>query len=171
MGVPALSYYVQKNLPGGDFLKKADIEKLVLELVSPIVFEAGLMLEDVSFDKEGKDYFLRVYIDKENGVDITDCENVSRKLSDALDVADPIAEPYMLEVSSPGLDRPLKKPEDYVRFKGRKVDVKLFSPIKGEKLLNGILLGREGDKVFISCGEDITLEFSNIAWIKLAVEF
>ena len=149
----------------------AGIADKVAAIIKSTVENEGVELWDVRYVKEGSSYYLRVYIDKENGVDITDCENVSRKLSDALDVADPIAEPYMLEVSSPGLDRPLKKPEDYVRFKGRKVDVKLFSPIKGEKLLNGILLGREGDKVFISCGEDITLEFSNIAWIKLAVEF
>lgn len=98
------------------------------ELVSPIVDELGLELVDIEFKKEGKNWFLRVFIDTENGVDIEDCGTVSERLSEKLDELDPITEAYFLEVSSPGAERPLKKEKDIYKAVGKNVHVTTYEP-------------------------------------------
>lgn len=117
----------------------AKVTDAVAALALPVVEEAGCTLWDVEYVKEAGTWFLRVYIDKEGGVSIDDCEAVSRPLSDLLDQADPIEGSYTFEVSSAGADRPLKKPEHFARFQGAEVEVKLYRPREGRKEFAGRL--------------------------------
>ncbi len=121
----------------------AKVTDAVAALARPIVEQAGCALWDVEYVKEAGEWFLRVYIDKEGGVGIDDCEAVSRPLSDALDAADPIQGSYTFEVSSAGLDRALKRPEHFARCMGETVDVKLYRPLEGRKEYTGVLEGFE----------------------------
>lgn len=109
-------------------------------LLQPILEEKNLELVDVEYVKEGKNWFLRVYIDKEGGIDIAECGEVSEKLSEILDEKDPIQDAYFLEVSSPGVERPLKTKNDFEKNLNKNVFVKLYEPIDGEKEYEGILL-------------------------------
>ncbi len=124
----------------------AKVTELVSALAAPLVEAAGCSLWDVEYVREAGQWFLRIYIDKEGGVSINDCEAVSRPLSDALDEADPIEGSYVLEVSSAGADRPLKKPEHFAAFVGRPVRARLIRPLEnGQRELTGILLRAEED--------------------------
>lgn len=116
-------------------------EKITTDLVMPIIEKENFELVDVEFKKEGPHRYLRVFIDKEGGITLDDCQKVSEALSDRLDEVDPIEENYFLEVSSPGLDRPLKKDADFERFKGELVEVKLYEPLNGQKVIEGELVG------------------------------
>lgn len=149
------------------------LEELVYKLAEPIAGQIGCEIIEAEYKKEGADYFLRVYLDREEGsVDLDACEYVSKRLSDALDREDPIPEAYYLEVCSPGIDRILKRDKDFVRFAGRKVDVKLYAAKDGMKEFSGILVGKQADTVSVEVGER-TMEFKpeEIAYIRLAVEF
>ena len=151
----------------------AGVEQKVTLLAEPIAEKLGLMIYDVEFKKEGPDYYLRVFIDKEDGyITIDDCEAVSRPLSDKLDEEDPIDKAYYLEVSSPGLERVLKKQRDFDRFLESKVSVKLYQAIEGTKKLEGILKQRTNELTVIQTEEKI-LEIPNekISQVRLAVEF
>ena len=119
--------------------KEKNTEKKVLEIAEPIILEKGLELADLEFVKEGPNWYLRVYIDKDGGVTIEDCENVSRILEKKLDETDPIEQAYILEVSSPGIDRPLKKPEHFEKYIGEIIDIKLYKPLEGKKEYQGEL--------------------------------
>lgn len=112
-------------------MKKQEIEQHCTELVTPIIEEHGFELVDVEYVKEGSDYYLRVYADKEGGINIDDCVLISRSLEEKLDAADRMTDPYILEVSSPGLTRPLKKDKDFKRNLGKKVEVKLCRAVDG----------------------------------------
>lgn len=151
---------------------KKSISEVIEELVNPIIEEQNLELFDIEYVKEGKAKYLRIYIDKEDGVTIDDCQIVSQKLSKILDEKDPIVEAYFLEVSSPGIDRPLKKEKDFEKYKGREVDIKLYQALDSKKEYSGILLGLENDIVKIESEEKV-LEFTrkDIAIIRLAVNF
>ena len=117
----------------------------------PIASALGAEIVDVEWVKESGEWTLRLFIDRESQpVDHDLCEAVSRRLSDALDEADPIEQDYILEVSSPGIERPLKKPQDYQRFAGSLAAVKLFAPVDGKKEYQGILVGLENDMVILS---------------------
>ena len=120
-------------------MKREEVEKFITELVMPILKDTDLMLVDVEYVRE-KDWYLRIFIDKPEGVEIDDCQFVSEKLAEVLDDRDPIKEKYYLEVSSPGIDRPLNKDKDFTGNYGKKVDVQFFSPFDGNKELTGILL-------------------------------
>ncbi len=149
-------------------------EQIVEQLASPIAEGLGLFVYDVEFKKEGPDYFLRVFIDKEDGtISIDECEAVSRPLSDALDDADPISESYYLEVSSPGIERKLKKQRDFDRFKDSLINIKFFAPFNGEKNLVCILKDRNENSTTVQTENDETVEIENklIAEVKLYVEF
>lgn len=154
-------------------MAKNKTEQLVSEMVNPITSENGFELVDVEFLKEAGNWYLRVYIDKEGGITIEDCEKVSRALEAKLDELDPIEQPYMLEVSSPGLDRPLKKDEDFVRFKGEMVEVKLYKSVNGKKVYVGELVGLENNSVVIidEDGNTVQFERQSIAIVRLAVIF
>lgn len=144
----------------------------VAAFAQPIVEAHGCSLWDVEYVREGSDYILRLYIDKEGGVDISDCEAVSRAVDPILDERDPIPGSYQFEVCSAGLERPLKRPGDFIRFLGSPVTVKLYRPHNGLKELPGILRGYEDGKVTIEAGkETITFEKSQVALVRLRVEF
>ncbi|MBU9720358.1 MULTISPECIES: ribosome maturation factor RimP [Bacillaceae] len=118
----------------------SNIRETTEELLTPILADLSLELVDVEFKKEGKNWYLRVYIDKEDGVDLDDCTAVSEQLSEALDKQDPIEQAYYLEVSSPGAERPLKKEKDLLRAVGKNVHVTTYAPIDDEKVFEGKLV-------------------------------
>ena len=131
----------------------AKVTELVSALAAPLVEAAGCSLWDVEYVREAGQWFLRIYIDKEGGVSINDCEAVSRPLSDALDEADPIEGSYVLEVSSAGADRPLKKPEHFDAFMGAEVEVRLYRAVDGRKDHVGTLSGYENGDVTIETAD------------------
>ncbi|WNB90364.1 ribosome maturation factor RimP [Bacillus sp. NEB1478] len=152
------------------------ITELTTDLVTPIVEKLGLELVDVEFVKEGKNWFLRVFIDSPGGIDIEECGTVSEQLSEKLDELDPIEQPYFLEVSSPGVERPLKKPEDLKNAIGKNVNIKLYEPINGEKVYEGILKDFDGETLFMEIKvktqvKKVELPYLKVANARLAVVF
>ena len=148
------------------------VTEKVAQFARPVVEAHGCELWDVEYVREGSERFLRLYIDKDGGVDITDCEKISRAVDPILDEEDPIAVSYHFEVCSAGLERALKRPGDFERFMGSAVMVKLYRPRNGLKELPGILRGYEDGRVTVECGkETITFEKSEIALVRLRVEF
>jgi len=125
------------------------IEQQVALLVEPIVREKGLELVNVEYIREGAHWYLRLYIDKDGGVDMDDCSGVSHMVSEMLDEKNQIPQAYMLEVSSPGLERPLKKEEDFVRFQGSLVTVHTTTPFQGYKEFSGNLIGLINDEIVL----------------------
>ena len=146
----------------------AKVTDVVAALAQPIVERTGCSLWDVEYVKEAGEWFLRVYIDREGGVDLDCCEAVSRPLSDALDEADPIQGSYTFEVSSAGLDRALKKRSHFAQCLGRKVDVKLYRPVDGGKERTGALTGYEDGAVFV---DGVRFDKKDVAQVRLHVEF
>ena len=150
----------------------AKVTETVAALALPIVEEAGCTLWDVEYVKEAGEWFLRVYIDKEEGVSINDCEAVSRPLSDKLDEADPIEGSYTFEVSSAGADRVLKKPEHFDQFLGAEVEVKLYRPREGRKEFVGLLRSyAEGNVTLEVGGIPTAFEKKEIALVRLYPRF
>lgn len=148
------------------------VTDLVASFAKPIVEEHGCTLWDVEYVREGSEYFLRLYLDKEGGVDINDCETISRAIDPILDEKDPIQGSYHFEVCSAGLERALKRPGDFERFLGSAVTVKLYRPRNGLKEIPGILRGYEDGAVTVEAGkETITFEKSEVALVRLRVEF
>lgn len=144
----------------------------VTAFAKPIVEEKGCSLWDVEYVREGSERFLRVYIDKEGGVNIDDCEAIARAMDPILDEKDPIAESYHFEVCSAGLERALKRPGDFERFMGGPIMIKLYRPRNGLKEIPGILRGYEDGRVTVEAGkETITFEKSEVALVRLRVEF
>lgn len=153
--------------------KREIYEQKTEAILMPIVEEHGFELVDVEYVKEGGTWYLRVYIDKPGGINVDDCEVVSRRLSDILDEKDYIEEAYILEVSSPGLGRPLKKEKDFKRSLGEEVDVRTYRMIEKQKEFTGLLKDYDDATVTIEM-EDGTLktfEKSDIALIRLAFDF
>ena len=150
----------------------AKITELAAQLAAPFVEAAGCEIWDVEYVREAGQWFLRLYLDKEGGVTIGDCEAVSRALSDALDEADPIQGSYTLEVSSAGAERPLKRPGDFARFLGSEVTVKLYKARNGRKEFPGTLAGYEdGDILLTVEGETLRFTREEVALCRLRVEF
>ena len=150
----------------------AKVTDTVAALATPVVEAAGCSLWDVEYIKEAGQWFLRLYIDKEGGISIEDCEAVSRPMSDLLDEADPIEGSYVFEVSSAGADRVLKKPEHFQRFSGDEVEVKLYRPREGKKEFVGILTAwQDGDVTVTVGGESMSFEKKEVALVRLYVEF
>ena len=150
----------------------AKVTELTAKLALPVVEEAGCELWDVEYVREAGIWFLRIYIDKEGGVDILDCEKVSRALSDLLDEADPIEGSYTLEGSSAGAERPLKRPGDFQRFMGSPVAVKLYKAQGGRKEFAGVLTGYDNGDVTITVGDaSMTFAKADVALCRLRVEF
>ncbi|HLT55315.1 MAG TPA: ribosome maturation factor RimP [Bacillota bacterium] len=153
------------------------IVKTVEELVRPILDEKGLELVDIEYVKEGKHFFLRVFIDKpDTGVDISECEAVSEALSEKLDEKDPIQDPYFLEVSSPGAERPLKTRKDFENHIGKNVYIKLYEPINEQKEYEGILKDFQNDVITIEYKiktrtKEAEIPFDKVAKARLAVVF
>ncbi len=155
---------------GGIATKKADIEAKTTELVMPILNENKLELVDVEYVREGSDYYLRIYADKEGGITIGDCELVNRAMSDLLDENDFINDAYILEVSSPGLTRPLKKENDFKRSIGKTVEVKTYTKINNRKEFEGELTAYDDDTVTILTedGQELVINRKEISMIRLA---
>lgn len=152
------------------------VTEVVEELVTPILDDMNLELVDIEYVKEGKNWFLRVFIDSEEGIDIEQCGVVSEKLSEKLDAVDPIPYNYFLEVSSPGAERPLKKAADFERAVGKNVYIKTYEPIEGEKEFEGELTDFDGQTVTVTIKQktrkkSIHIPYEKIASARLAVIF
>lgn len=147
------------------------ITETVWKLAEPIAAEAGVEIWDVEYIKEAGDWFLRVYIDKDGGISINDCETVSRALDPILDEKDPIPDSYIFEVSSAGAERALKRPSDFEKFIGSYIAVKLYSPKNGKKEYLGYLAGYEDGNVTVKSGdEEVTFEKKEVAGVRLRLE-
>ncbi len=153
--------------------KREIYEKKTEEILLPIVGEYGFELVDVEYVKEGAAWYLRAYIDKPGGISINDCEAVSRRLSDVLDEKDYIDDSYILEVSSPGLGRPLKKDKDFQRSMGEEVEVRTYRMIDRQKEFAGILTAYDARTVTITMegGIQKTFDKAEIALVRLAFDF
>jgi len=152
--------------------KKETCEAQAEALLTPIAQAHGCRVYDVEYVKEGSDWYLRAYIDKDGGVSIIDCENVSRAFSDKLDEADPIPDAYILEVSSPGLGRQLKKDRHLEYSLGEAVELKTYKPIDGQKEYSGILSAYDKETVTIDINDEKKVfARSEIATIRLALDF
>lgn len=150
----------------------ASIEEKVESLVETIINNLGYELYDVEYAKEGKDYFLRIFIDKPEGIDLNDCEKVNNSINDLLDEADYIKEQYFLEVSSPGIERILKKDRHLQANIGNLVEVKLFKPIEKQKVIQGILKEFNKEILIIEANEkNIEIERKNISVIKTVYDW
>lgn len=150
------------------------IEDNIWKMAEPIVAKYGLELIDVEYVKEGAEWYLRLFLDKEdeNGVDLDDCELISRSLSDVLETEDPIQQAYRLEVSSPGIERPLKRMKDFQRYKGEMVQVKTFAEVEGKKQFIGILGETTEDTVTLDvAGTIINIPRKKISKTNLVWEF
>lgn len=152
---------------------KKSIEATIEEMVVKITDPRGFEIVDVEYVKEAGEYYLRIFLDKEGGISLNDCEAVSRELSEVLDVKDPIKDNYFLEVSSPGLDRPLKKDKDFVRYQGRDVEIKLYKPMNGSKQFEGELVGltEENNIKVIIDGNEVEFSKKEVALVRLAIKF
>lgn len=144
----------------------ANLEEKVKDKIEPTIEQLGYELYDVEYVKEGKDYFLRVYIDKETGIDLEDCEQVSNAINPILDEEDIIKEQYFLEVSSPGIERRLRTEKHFEENMGKEVEIKLFTPIDGKKIYDGILEKVTKEDIYLKENESIKLPRKNIALVK-----
>jgi ribosome maturation factor RimP len=154
-------------------MAKRKIEDVICEIANPITEKNNFELVDIEFIKEGSNWYLRVYIDKPGGIMIDDCQIVSQALSEKLDEVDPIEQSYFLEVSSPGLERPLKKDKDFEKFKGEQVTVKLFLPLDGKKIFEGELIGLVDNKIVINSSSEGNIEFERekVSKVRRVIKF
>ena len=148
------------------------VTEQVAQFAEPVIQGLGCQLWDVEYVREGSEYFLRIYIDKDGGVDINDCEAVSRALDPILDEKDPIEGSYHFEVCSAGLERVLKRPQDFERFMGSPITLKLYRPYNGLKEIPCVLRGYDEGRITVEFGkETVTFEKSQVALTRLRVEF
>ena len=139
------------------------LEKKIEDLVKPIIENLGYKVYDVMYQKEGKDNYLRIFIDKESGIDLNDCEKVNDSINDILDEKDYIKAQYYLEISSPGLERNLRRDEQFLESIGKKIEVHLYNSVNGSKILTGILNEFNEQDILI---DNIKIDKSNIASAK-----
>ena len=153
--------------------KRETYEKKTEELITPLIDAEGFELVDVEYVKEGADWYLRVYIDKDGGITVNDCEKISRAFNEILDRKDYIDDAYIFEVSSPGLLRPLKKDKDYQRNIGKLLEVKLFAPLNGVKEFEAELKSYDKESATLVMDDDteVTVKRSEISLIRPAIEF
>ncbi|SLJ97499.1 MULTISPECIES: ribosome maturation factor RimP [unclassified Paenibacillus] len=153
-------------------MSTTNIKSTVEEMIQPYLNEQGFELVDIEYVKEGSNWFLRVYVDKEGGIDIDDCVLISEKLSAKLDENDPIPTIYFLEVSSPGAERPLKKPEDVAKSVGKNVFVTTYEPVNGIKEFEGKLLSFDNGELVIEAGKkQHAILYDKVATARLAILF
>ncbi|MBR3133341.1 MAG: ribosome maturation factor RimP [Clostridia bacterium] len=153
-------------------MAKESVESRVETLLKDIIEDLGYDLYDVEYSKEGKDYYLRVFIDSSNGISLEDCEKVNNAIDEPLDRADLIPEQYFLEVSSIGLEKKLRKDEHFISSIGSKLEIKLYQKVNGQKALEGILEDYKDDKVFLRIDDElIQIEKSNIATAKTVYDW
>ena len=148
------------------------LETSILEMATPIAGECGCYIYDIEYTKEGKNRYLRIFADKDGGISLDDCEAISRRMSDELDEKDPIKENYVLEVSSPGIERKLKNPEHFERYIGEVVEIGLFKAVNDSKTLLAELKGFENGNITVSIdGEEMSIMQSETTYVKLHFEF
>ena len=154
-------------------MNKKNIVSQVEDITLPIISKYAFELVDIEYIKEGSQWYLRVYIDNDKGITIDDCSNVSLELAKKLDEIDPITEAYILEVSSPGLDRPLKTTRDFHKYKGEIVEISLYKAIDGIKHFEGELVGLIDENIFIrnNKNKEISFEKKDVACIKRKIIF
>jgi ribosome maturation factor RimP len=153
-------------------LKSEKLLQEVREVVEPILQSQGYELVDLEYQRESRGWVLRIYLDREGGITLDDCSGVSHEVGAVLEVKDVIPNAYVLEVSSPGLTRPLKKPEDYNRFRNQLVKIKLFQPLDGRRNFKGILLGLEVETVRVEAdGQVFEIPLQSIAKANLEIDF
>jgi ribosome maturation factor RimP len=156
-------------MKGGDLVLKGKISNLVYKLAEPVIIENGMELVDVEFVKEGANRYLRFFIDKEGGVNLDDCEKISKIVSELLDREDPIKQAYFLEVSSPGLERPLKRKKDFLKYQGHQVIVKTYTLFEGKKKLQG-KLGSYNElhlNLIVENNREIAIPWEMVSQVKL----
>ena len=152
--------------------KREDYEHRAEALLQPIVEQFGFELVDVEYVKEGGTWYLRGYVDKPGGITINDCEAVSRQFSDRMDEEDFIPDSYVMEISSPGLDRPLKKPKDFERSIGKEVEIRTYRPVDHCKEFVGTLISYDNDTITVETeGQNKAFERKDIALVRLYIEF
>ncbi|EUJ41125.1 ribosome maturation factor RimP [Brochothrix campestris] len=148
------------------------ITEQITAIAEPIVEGLNVELVDIEFLKEGANWFLRIYVDTEAGIDISECAAVSREISAKLDELDPIEQNYFLEVSSPGAERPLKKKRDFERAIGQFINVKLYEPFEDSKEHEGTLKAYDGESITVTIADkDLTFDIKKIAMVRLAIQF
>ena len=148
------------------------IKSAVQEMVLPYLSSNGFELVDIEYVKEGSNYFLRIFVDKEGGIDIDDCGRISEFMSEQLDKNDPVTDAYFLEVSSPGAERPLKKEEDVRKAIGKHVYITTYEPISGAKEFEGLLLSFDGENAVVRTGKkEYTIPYVKVASARLAIVF
>ena len=148
------------------------VTEIVAELAAPVAAEFGCELWDTEYVREAGQWFLRLYLDKDGGVDILDCENVSRRVSDLLDEADPIEGSYIFEVSSAGAERQLKRPSDFEKFLGSPVLLKTYQNRDGRKEVPGVLKEYDGGAVVLEMGkQELRFEKNEVAMVRLRIVF
>lgn len=153
-------------------MQKNDIEKKAEEIAGQVIGDTDFELVDVEYVKEGGEYYLRIFADKEGGITVDDCELISRSVEAELDREDFIDEAYILEVSSPGLTRPLKKEKDYIRNRDKLIEIHLYSPVDGIKVFTGLLKNWDEDTVSVEIENNIKVfEKSNISLIRQTFEW
>lgn len=154
-------------------MSKKGIIGVAKNIADPLAMELGFELVDIEFNKEGPNYFLRVFIDKDGGVNLDDCQKMSEELGSALDDKDPLTVPYYLEVSSPGLDRPIKTDKDLKRNLGKELELQLYEAIEGKKIIQGILkeFNEEKVKIQLDNSEIIEIPRTSIVIARLAIKF
>ena len=153
-------------------MEKPSINQAVTELIEPVLEEGNIELVDVEYEKTGKIWTLRVFIDKNQGVTVDDCQKLSQEIEDLIDVHELIAVPYVLEVSSPGLDRSLKNERDFLRNKGKRIQVKTFSPVNNKKQFSGTIRSFINETLFLEDNESILeVHLDKITQARLIIEF
>lgn len=153
-------------------MKREELKEKITGLIEPVMSSLDVELDNLEINKMGRKMLMRVFIEKKGGVTIDDCERVSREIEAVLDVEDPIAGPYVLEVSSPGLDRPLKKPGDFIRYTGRKVRVVTRDPVENQTFFIGSIDAATDDDVVLLLQQEkrVTIPYANISRARLEVE-
>ncbi|MGM0880838.1 MAG: ribosome maturation factor RimP [Bacillota bacterium] len=153
-------------------MSTSKIKTAVEDLVQPYLSSNGFELVDIEYVKEGGNFFLRIFVDKEGGIDIDDCGRISEYVSEQLDKNDPITDAYFLEVSSPGAERPLKKQEDVRKAIGKHVFLTTYEPISGAKEFEGLLLAFDGENAVVRTGKkEYTIPYAKVASARLAIVF
>ena len=150
-----------------------NIKQTIEEFAKPIVEQCGYEYVETDFSKQGKDWVLTIYIDSPKGIELSDCEKVSRLIDPVLDEKDPIEQSYCLCVSSIGLDKPLKTQKDFDRNMGKCIDIKLYKPVDGKKLVSGRLKGFDGENVTVETEneDEISVNVKDAAKITLHIDF
>jgi len=153
-------------------MKKTSIYQSVAYLIEPTLKESGIELVDVEYKKTGKTWVLRVFIEKNQGVTVSDCQKLSQEIEDLIEIHELIDVHYVLEVSSPGLDRPLKKEADFLRNKGKQIKIKTYSPINNKKENTGAIIDFSNDTLFLADKKDVLkISLTDIAKANLIIEF